>query len=622
MFKTFAQAVHTKFVSMTNLFSAKVDDIETVYLSSFPEGTDPIHITRTTHDCACCKHFIRNIGNIDAMGDVDTIWNVDGLPYPYDVVAKKMHEHVSQLGRTYEPLWRELKTYGAEHQGGFNHFYATLPRSIPTSPVNSQRHIVLSGGLQQISREAVHRVIEMVAEGIVYRGEENKELLREFYTLRKMWDLIPVPKRNAFVMFHASRPSAVLKNSSIGMMLVNMSSGKSEDESLKIYESVTAPGNYRRPKPKASQRQIDEALAAIRARGVECLNTPREASLADVSVNNLLWTSAPDAELSFHGTEEPKPRAISLANFLSDIAPECVKIWTKLRNQQLSNLFVLYTDVAPEILKWGNKFTYSYVGDMTDAVKERVKQAGGDVSAAMVVSLAWDNRNDYDLRLTSPNGDVTFFGRRSTQYATLDVDANYTQPYINNPVENIAVRKVDSGVYQVSVSNYCQRDSSNPGFNLRVDIGGEVTHFRHNGGLRHAERVDCLKIVDGAFKPAIGLVASSPVGSEAWGIKTNEFVEVTAIMRSPNCWGDKPVGLTHTMFALKGIKPESRRWLYNEYLCHELAPHRNAIEVIAEKLVANRVEEPVGGVGFTTGDTLLVRVTGKNGRKADFEIGV
>ena len=34
-----------------------------LYLSSFPEGTNPIFKTRTEHDCNCCKNFIRDMGS-------------------------------------------------------------------------------------------------------------------------------------------------------------------------------------------------------------------------------------------------------------------------------------------------------------------------------------------------------------------------------------------------------------------------------------------------------------------------------------------------------------------------------------------------------------------------------
>ena len=39
-----------------NLFSSKAnhDELKITYLSSFPEGTNPIFVTNTEHDCNCC----------------------------------------------------------------------------------------------------------------------------------------------------------------------------------------------------------------------------------------------------------------------------------------------------------------------------------------------------------------------------------------------------------------------------------------------------------------------------------------------------------------------------------------------------------------------------------------
>lgn len=38
------------------------DELWATYLSSFPDGADPVHKTRTEHDCQSCRQFIRALG--------------------------------------------------------------------------------------------------------------------------------------------------------------------------------------------------------------------------------------------------------------------------------------------------------------------------------------------------------------------------------------------------------------------------------------------------------------------------------------------------------------------------------------------------------------------------------
>lgn len=49
------------------------------YLTSFPEGTNPLFRERTEHDCVCCKQFIRKVGRV--LGEIDgelvSVWDIE-----------------------------------------------------------------------------------------------------------------------------------------------------------------------------------------------------------------------------------------------------------------------------------------------------------------------------------------------------------------------------------------------------------------------------------------------------------------------------------------------------------------------------------------------------------------
>ena len=67
------------------------------YLSSFPEGSNPIYKERTTHDCQCCKQFIRACGNVVSFidGKKVSIWDVD-IGGDYQVVADALSKLVKK----------------------------------------------------------------------------------------------------------------------------------------------------------------------------------------------------------------------------------------------------------------------------------------------------------------------------------------------------------------------------------------------------------------------------------------------------------------------------------------------------------------------------------------------
>jgi len=73
-FQHFAAAVEEKLDAMSKheLFVVDVENIFDRYLAAFPEGTNPVYRERTEHDCSCCKHFVRNVGNVVAVIDGKT----------------------------------------------------------------------------------------------------------------------------------------------------------------------------------------------------------------------------------------------------------------------------------------------------------------------------------------------------------------------------------------------------------------------------------------------------------------------------------------------------------------------------------------------------------------------
>jgi len=123
-----------------HLFVADVskEEMWTTYLNSFPEGTNPIMRKRTEHDCSCCRHFMRDFGNVVSIkdGEVTTIWDfpTEGIGN-YGPVAEAMASlirskpvrdifvtDVAKIGTDKTPeMFENGEVYAWEH------FYYELP---------------------------------------------------------------------------------------------------------------------------------------------------------------------------------------------------------------------------------------------------------------------------------------------------------------------------------------------------------------------------------------------------------------------------------------------------------------------------------------------------------------
>jgi hypothetical protein len=106
-------------------------------------------------------------------------------------------------------------------------------------------------------------------------------------------------------------------------------------------------------------------------------------------------------------------------------------------------------------------------------------------------------------------------------------------------------------------------------------------------------------------------ITSANISQEKWGLTTEQYVKVSAVMLSPNYWGDNAVGNKHTFFVLDGAKnDEDARGFFNEFLHPRLEPHRKVFEIIADKTKCKPIEGQLSGLGFssTKKESFLVRV--------------
>lgn len=667
-FKPFGQATAKQFADMSKgeLYRVDIsgDDLWVAYLGAFPEGTNPIFRTRTEHDGSYDKSFIRKVGNVVAIspsGELISLWdqpsNTD-LEYPYDVVAQALSDLVKSkpivsIFRHNEPkvgMERNIEKLADGSTREWTHFHGKISdrhfsHSVgeAVGAVNTTAQ-VMHRGLEEIKPEAVDTVLELIQAGNLYRGDEFKLHLQAFKNLQTKYLAANQAAKSIFVWANLGAGAARIRNSVIGTLLTDLSEGKDLEYAVKSYETKVAPTNYKRPTALITKGMVEQATKTIAELGLEPALSRRHAKLSDVSVNDVLWvdgrvqgdmkgglTGMLMSEVKATPVDDLKPTPIGIEDFMSKVLPSALGVEAFFSNGLQSNLVSITAPVhegVPPIFKWENNFGWSYNGNITDSIKERVKAAGGNTNAVLRVSLAWFNHDDLDLHAKCPDGHVYFRQKggdpvnRGYLYSypgpngqILDVDMNAGGGHTRTPVENLSWRNPKDGTYEIVVDQYSKRETSNVGFTLEVENDGKIKQFSYHRSVIKAINAIAFRVKGGKItelKVLDGDIVGQGISQEKWNLSTEKFVKVHTVMLSPNYWDGRSTGNKHWFFVLEGcINSEPTRGIYNEFLKPELEQHRKVFEVLGNKTKCEPTSEQLSGLGFssTKRDSVIAKVT-------------
>lgn len=652
-FHLFARAVCAQFATMSKeplfIVGNDRDEVWDRYLSSFPDGTNPIFRQRTEHDCSCCRHFIRSAGNIVAIqnGALTSVWDLNGLPDHYQAVADAMAAYVKALPIT-DMFFTRFSSFGQEQshehlKGGgvrtWNHFHVSVSNAFicsnPDERMGDRRTTqqVLLRGLRELSPAAVDNVLDLIDSNAIYRGEEHKHAVKEFAALQDKVLAAPPEKQELLAWANVMNPAARFRNTVIGTLVQDISDGVDIERAVKSFETKVAPSNYKRPTALITKRMVEDAMKTIRELDLEPALQRRHARLEDVSVNSVLFVDNSVQGRMKGGIEsmlmeavKPAPfdtkkaEEISVDNFMSLVLPKTQSLQLYLDSSLMGNFVSLTAPVhdgSRSLFKWDNDFAWSYDGNVTDSIKERVKRAGGKVEGVTArVSLAWFNTDDLDLHVTEPSGLHIYFGNKMNK---LDVDMN-VHHLVRDPVENVRwVGRMTDGVYKVWVNQFNRREVKDFGFDIEIESDIGLSHWSFNKAVpSHANQEVGTFLVKGGrmveFYPSQGMIGGN-TSQEKWGLKTLNTIKVNSVVLSPNHWDDNAVGNKHWFFILDGCKNDQPvRGIYNEFLHSRLDKHRKVFEVLGDKTKCPVADEQLSGVGFssTRKDKVSVVAMGPN----------
>jgi len=654
-FKEFSKAVRDNFDKMAKghlyIVDCNRDEIFNEYLAAFPEGSNPIYKERTEHDCNCCKNFIRDVGDVVSIenGKLKSIWNLNLNDEIYNEVAKVLAKKVQAMPikgvfKHYIRSAGAIKTHQQLEDGSvktWNHFQCDIPRAHYSTDRDSilaainSKIGVYKRGLNEITDESISVVMDLIDSNSIYRGEEFKSVVSTFK--KSKGDYNKAKNKDIFVWeTFLSNKSATIKNSVIGTLLMDISEGKDLEAAVASYEAKVAPQNYKRTSSVITKRMVDDAMKTIDDLGVRDSLSRQYARISDVSVNNVLFVDRSvksqmkdsiatllESEIKSKPKKSKVTEDIKIKDFIDKVVPKTSAIKLFVENKHRTNLVSLITPKnkdAPPILQWGNNFSWSYNGDVTDSIKEKVKKAGGDVTGVIRVSLAWYNKDDLDLHIIEPNRNHIYYGnKRSATSGNLDVDMN-VHNLVRDAVENVTwpiKGKILKGEYTVKVNNFTKREAIDVGFEIEVECNGQLFTFNYDKVLRDNGMIDVFKFkFDGNGITISNIhkdVSTSSKSQDIWNIPTEKFVEVDTIMYSPNHWDGQSVGNKHYIFALKDCKnPDETRGLYNEFLRSDLTKHKKVFEILGAKMKCEYQDEQLSGVGFssTRKDDIVCQVEG------------
>jgi hypothetical protein len=656
VFNAFAIAVNQNYASMlaadpqnTNMFLMDVagDVLWAEYIASFPEGTNPMFRNKTEHECSTCRSFVKNLGAVVTLkdGEILTVWDTISTGTYLDTVALRMSIFIAGLTIKSKFLVNEnqygvVRTHTTLADGAietWNHFCGKVDKPhnlklqggavIGDSTADKE---VLERSLKEIDQATIDLVLELIDTNAIYRGAEFKGIVTALQKTQR--EYAAATDKSLFLWATAGRLKGAgrFRNTVIGTLLSDLADGVELNKAVASFEAKVAPTNYKRPTALVTQKMLDNAAAVVEELGIEASLYRRFATQTDVNVSDVLFADNVVRPTMLGGLfEGVKPTAkkskkldnidtMSVEDFIKKVLPVSQSVEVYVESKHASNFVSViapeHADAAP-LFKWDNAFSWSYVGEVTDSIKERVKNAGGSVTGDIRVSLSWHNSDDLDLSFMKTAYDGISFSNKWSLGGELDLDMNaFGKKDDVAPVENITWKNVNDlpkGTYAIVVNQYNQRSSANVGFEVEVEILGKIFTFEQTEMARGRKTIG--KLVKTAEGISLEGFTEGKCSREVWGITTEQWVPVDMVMKSPNHWEGSAIGNEHLFFILKGcVNPDSARGFYNEFLRQDLDAHRKVFELLASKTKAAYTEHQLSGIGISTTkkEEILVRVTG------------
>ncbi|MBL8974933.1 MAG: hypothetical protein JNK56_30325 [Myxococcales bacterium] len=647
------------------LFFTRAEGLWPIFLANIPAQL------QQNYTCNSCRHFVERFGSlvaIDESGRASSALWADVAPAGFELAFRRMAEAATQaeiagvlvpatpmLGTPFSPPTATGKVW--------THFAVGVPQAhahplLSAAQVQAERredHHMLARGLAEFPQELVERAHALLTSGTLYRSEKCIGVAAWLLALHQQLAGVKSARQKDALIWKAAATApagfAHVRSSMIGTLLEDLAAGLDSAAIKRRFDDKMAPSQYGRAQvaPSAGNiAQAEKVIAALKATG--SLDR-RFARLADLT--SFLWRpqAAKPAEpggVFGHLTPKAKPATGKLAlpqqtmtweKFARTVLPDALTIEAQVPpvSDRFMALVTAANAEAPPILQWDaegarNPVSWYYHAGIDAEMKRRVEGAGGQYEGVDIrASLLWNNRNDLDLHVITPQREHIYFGnKRSNCAGWLDVDMN-VRGETTTPVENIrwARGAARRGRYRVYVQNYRFHEPSQlpTPFKVEVEISGEIYHFADvvSPGRQTGSASD-VTVLEFDYEPGQRLTHAPrhavPLaqGTGQWSVTPNTWVPVTGVVASPNLWGERPLVQhgRHTFFLLKGCRDTTAgrgRGFFTETLRGEFHAIRATLEAYNHTAeIAGAEEAEACGLGMTDQKpwNLVLRVSTAN----------
>lgn len=644
--KTFSEKLKDNI--KTPLFRTSVSGLFDTFLQYLPD-TD-----RQEYTCRACQHFVDRFGGLVFIKEDGTtesaVWNVDNIPgmFQEPIVQMKTIVESAQVQDVFVSDYVDLGTFDTN---GFHHFSAKLPRTmINTSRVKNASQVsaekaenygMLKRALEKYSGQDVDQALNILESGSLYRGESYVAMCKWFKETKERISAIndQPAHTNMIWKYAATAPAGFthISGSMLGTLLDDIQAGYSFDQIKSRFETNMSAENYRRSQSAPTQRAVESAEKLIEKLGLADSLRRRYAKLDELPENEFIWKSKTEKKEEvktgvFAGVQTKTVESKETKS----VIPQVTMTWDKFRRTILptadklevkvdgtNHLIGMVTAAVPEsenILNWDNTFSWYYQSGIDSVIRERLEAKGAKYEGCEIrCSLIWNTRTDLDVHCICPDGVEIGFSNKHHANGVLDVDANVNGETLT-PVENIRwpLGKAPEGRYQFYVHNFTNRATHNP-YKLELEVNGKI--YTYDGDIIRNEAKDIVFEFDYVHggDPKFTTRSKKTGAKETWGIG-NGFTEVSAIIPSPNMWGEHPYKKSgeHTFFLLKDCKDMTGgvgRGFFTEMLKSDLQEIRKTLEAYTDSTPIEGEEEASAcGVGYSKDKEwdLIVKVTTGN----------
>ncbi|MBQ9910120.1 MAG: hypothetical protein IJM50_01325 [Lachnospiraceae bacterium] len=152
--------------------------------------------------------------------------------------------------------------------------------------------------------------------------------------------------------------------------------------------------------------------------------------------------------------------------------------WKQLKRKK--NLLLQFAAAAMAVVLITNAAGMDVLGDeISGGILEEVLKNAGAGKGDITVSMLWDTKDDVDLHVHTPSGEVVFYGNPYGAGGELDVDMQVNS-FVEHPVENIFFEKPEHGEYVVYIDMFTDRTPGPAQVLVRVIVKGRAKSFTVN----------------------------------------------------------------------------------------------------------------------------------------------